>query len=90
VDGDSVYIPPGITVILDINPPTLGALVLDGTLKFDPSMPELNLTTGYILVRVRGRAGTNVLLRRWQLLIAGPAAGRLEGLMEAALSRAAT
>jgi hypothetical protein len=61
VDGDSVYIPPGITVIMDINPPVLGALVLDGTLKFDPSVSELNLTTGYILVRVRCLAGCKCL-----------------------------
>ncbi len=54
VAGDSVYIPPNITVIMDVSPPELGALVLDGTLKFDMSAPQLDLTAAYILVRVRG------------------------------------
>lgn len=53
VAGDSVYIPPNITVIMDVSPPELGALVLDGTLKFDMAAPQLDLTAGYILVRVR-------------------------------------
>ncbi len=66
VAGDSVYIPPNITVIMDVSPPELGALVLDGTLKFDMAAPQLDLTAAYILVRVSGAAATK-----------GPPAGHL-------------
>ena len=62
-EGDSVYIPAGVTVLLDVSPPALGALVLDGTLKFDTTAPELNLTAGYILVRVGTSAAALLCVR---------------------------
>lgn len=43
MEGDSVVIPPGVTVLLDISPPPLVALLLQGNLKFDDSAPELEL-----------------------------------------------
>ncbi len=55
--GDSVFLPAGITVVLDVSPPPLVALLLDGTLKFCNLAPQLALTASYILVRVGGRLG---------------------------------
>lgn len=47
--GDSVVIPPGITVLLDTSPPALYALIIQGSLIFDDSS-DLNLTCQYIIV----------------------------------------
>lgn len=33
--GDSVYIPAGVTILLDVSPPPLVLLLIDGVLKFD-------------------------------------------------------
>lgn len=49
VAGDSVVIPLGIVVKLDVSPPALHSLTIEGTLTF--SEVDLSLTTGWILVR---------------------------------------
>ncbi|KAG2496270.1 hypothetical protein HYH03_005503 [Edaphochlamys debaryana] len=49
-DGDWVRIPEGITVLLDISPPPLDMVVLEGNLVFDDTADYINLQTRYILV----------------------------------------
>jgi hypothetical protein len=39
LEGDSVLVPAGTYVLLDVSPPQLDALVLEGTLAFDDSLP---------------------------------------------------
>ncbi|KAJ9512732.1 hypothetical protein QJQ45_019041, partial [Haematococcus lacustris] len=52
VAGDSVYIPPNVTVLLDVSTPVLGAVVLDGSLTFDDNnSTEIQLQANYILVK---------------------------------------
>ncbi len=48
VSGAAVTIPAGRTVLLDVSPPPLASLTVEGTLRFDSK--DLNLTTGWILV----------------------------------------
>eukprot|EP00798_Chlamydomonas_sp_ICE-L_P031254 gene31253-6400_t len=50
VEGDLVYVPGGITVMLDISPPPMTALILDGTLVFDPLAEYLHLQGNFILL----------------------------------------
>lgn len=40
VEGSLVSIPPGINVMLDVSPPLLGALVVEGRLTFDESLTD--------------------------------------------------
>ncbi|KXZ43941.1 hypothetical protein GPECTOR_77g37 [Gonium pectorale] len=47
---DSVVIPPGVTVLLDMSPPKLFTIVLQGNLVFDDTLPYINLQAHYILV----------------------------------------
>ncbi|KXZ49223.1 hypothetical protein GPECTOR_22g814 [Gonium pectorale] len=47
---DSVVIPSNVTVLLDISPPKLYLLVLQGNLVFDDTLSYLNLQADYILV----------------------------------------
>jgi cell migration-inducing and hyaluronan-binding protein len=49
VVGDSVVIPAGTTIKLDVSPPPLHSLTIEGTLVFDNV--DLSLTSGWILVR---------------------------------------
>ena len=42
VFNDTVFIPAGTTVILDVSPPRLGLIVVQGNLVFDPN-PEANI-----------------------------------------------
>ncbi|GFR40478.1 hypothetical protein Agub_g1045 [Astrephomene gubernaculifera] len=49
--GDSVMIPSGVTVLLDMSPPKLYMLVLEGNLEFDDTQPYINLQAHYILVK---------------------------------------
>ncbi|KAG1658049.1 hypothetical protein FOA52_004208 [Chlamydomonas sp. UWO 241] len=52
IQGDSVYIPTGVTILLDISPPPLILIVIDGVLTFDTnSGADLWLRASYILVR---------------------------------------
>jgi len=46
--GDSVAIPPGEVVLLDVSPPPLGGLAIDGALVFDRR--DLELRAAWILV----------------------------------------
>ena len=74
-EGDSVYIQPGQTVILDISPPVLNLLLIEGALIFDDSQ-DLNLRAKYIFIntgklQVNGwpipcRAINYIVLVRWQ------------------------
>ncbi|KAG2491954.1 hypothetical protein HYH03_009686 [Edaphochlamys debaryana] len=50
-EGDSVHIPPGITVLMDVSPPPLYLIVLEGNLVFDDTPEYLNLQAHYILVK---------------------------------------
>ncbi|KAG2448780.1 hypothetical protein HYH02_006132 [Chlamydomonas schloesseri] len=55
VEGALVSIPPGINVMLDVSPPLLGALVVEGRLTFDESLTdEIELRANYIIVRNGG------------------------------------
>lgn len=47
--GDVVTIPEGEAVILDVSPPPLGGLTVEGSLVFDER--DLALTTGWLIVR---------------------------------------
>ncbi|GIM05166.1 hypothetical protein Vretimale_9611 [Volvox reticuliferus] len=48
---DSVVIPAGVTVLLDISPPKLFIIVLEGNLIFDDTKDYINLQAHYILVK---------------------------------------
>ena len=49
-EGDSVYIKAGTTVLLDVSPPPLNLIIVEGNLVFDHSQAYLNLQANYILV----------------------------------------
>lgn len=49
-EGDSVVVPANTTILLDVSPPRLGALVLEGTLQLDPEASELRLDADYIII----------------------------------------
>lgn len=50
--GDSVLIPAGQTVLLDVSPPLLELLIIEGALIFDDTSPEeVHLEASYIMVR---------------------------------------
>jgi len=48
--GLTVHIPKGANVRLDMSPPRLHALVLEGNLTFDPEADELSLLASYIIL----------------------------------------
>ncbi|GIL53442.1 hypothetical protein Vafri_9024 [Volvox africanus] len=48
---DSVVIPAGITILLDISPPKLYIIVLEGNLIFDDTKEYINLQAHYIIVK---------------------------------------
>ncbi|EFJ47175.1 hypothetical protein VOLCADRAFT_92352 [Volvox carteri f. nagariensis] len=48
---DSVVIPAGVTVLLDISPPKLYVIVLEGNLVFDDTKDYINLQAHYIIVK---------------------------------------
>lgn len=54
--GDTVIIPPGGRVVLDVSPPPLKGLQVDGMLLFDDQ--DLNLSAGHILVHGEFRIGS--------------------------------
>jgi len=49
-EGDTVVIPRGTTVLLDVSPPPLVALLIQGRLVVDPAALEIDLHLGYMLV----------------------------------------
>lgn len=53
-EGETVYIGPEYNVVLDVSPPKLGLLVIQGNLTFDPSVSadtEIWLQASWILVK---------------------------------------
>ena len=54
--GDVVVVPSGKTVVLDVSPPRLEGLQVDGTLRF--ANRNLRLHTGWIMVHGRLQVGT--------------------------------
>lgn len=55
-EGDDVSIPNGVTVVLDISPPALGSISINGSLKFENK--ALNFTAHSILVHGLLEVGT--------------------------------
>lgn len=55
--GDSVVIPAGTAISLDVSPPPLASLTVDGALVFDEA--DLELTAGWIMVAGTFRIGTS-------------------------------
>lgn len=49
-EGDSVFIPQGYNVLLDVSTPVLGAVLLQGNLTFDPTAAELSLDATHVLL----------------------------------------
>jgi cell migration-inducing and hyaluronan-binding protein len=54
--GAAVTIPTGKAVLLDVSPPPLASLTIDGALVFDDA--DLQLTAGWIMVQGRLQVGT--------------------------------
>ncbi len=78
--GASVVIPAGKTVMMDISPPALGSLTVDGTLSFDER--DLNLTSGWIIVRGRFEIGTDAqpFAHRAVITLTGPSTDNIQGV----------
>ncbi|WP_034342603.1 G8 domain-containing protein [Deinococcus misasensis] len=55
--GDTVTIPKDKTIVLDVSPPSLRGLEVDGTLSFDPKA-RLTLKTDYVMVHGTLQVGT--------------------------------
>jgi cell migration-inducing and hyaluronan-binding protein len=55
--GAEVTIPEGRTVLLDVSPPPVASMTIDGTLVFDEA--DLDLTAGWIIVHGTLRIGTS-------------------------------
>ncbi|MDX2021030.1 MAG: G8 domain-containing protein [Deltaproteobacteria bacterium] len=51
--GDKVVIPKGRTIVVDIDPPALGGISIEGALVFEPR--DVKITTGFIYVKDGGR-----------------------------------
>ena len=49
-EGDSVVVPRGVTIQLDVSPPRLKALILEGTLEVDPAADDIELDADYIII----------------------------------------
>ena len=81
VEGAAVTIPQDRTVLLDVSPPPLASLTVEGALAFDDQ--DLNLTAGYILVKGTFRVGTtNEPYRKYATitLTGSPDAPSVEGM----------
>ena len=78
--GAVVTIPAGQTVLLDISPPPLASLTVLGTLRFDRR--DLNLTSGWILVRGRFEIGseTEPFTHRAVITLTGRTDENVEGI----------
>lgn len=77
--GASVTIPTGKTVRLDISPPALRSLTIDGTLEFDRR--DLALTADWIVVRGALEIGTASapFTHRAVITLTGPASENIQG-----------
>lgn len=49
-EGESVVIPPGQNILLDISPPQLYLIIIEGTLAFE-DIEDINLNASYIFIR---------------------------------------
>ncbi len=80
VAGATVVIPQGSIVRLDISPPPLGSLTVEGTLVFDEK--DLNLTSNWILVRGRLEIGSEAqpFQHRVTITLTGPATDNIMGV----------
>jgi hypothetical protein len=80
VAGATVSIPAGQTVLLDVSPPPLASLTVEGTLRFDTR--DLTLTSGWILVRGRLEVGTETTpyANRAVITLTGPSTDDIMGL----------
>jgi cell migration-inducing and hyaluronan-binding protein len=80
VAGAAVTIAAGQTVYLDVSPPALASLTVDGTLRFEAK--DLNLTSGWILVRGRFEVGTESepYLHRAIITLTGPSSDDIQGI----------
>ena len=78
--GAAVVIPAGRTVLLDVSPPGLGSLTVDGTLRFEEK--DLNLTSQWIIVRGRFEVGSEAqpFVHRAVITLTGPATDNIEGV----------
>jgi cell migration-inducing and hyaluronan-binding protein len=56
VTGAAVVIPAGKTIVLDVSPPALASLTVDGTLRF--AEQDIALSSGWIVVRGRFEIGS--------------------------------
>ncbi len=79
--GAAVTIPAGKTVLLDVSPPALASLTVEGTLRFDAK--DLNLTTGWILVhggRFEIGSETTPYTNRAIITLTGPSTDNVMGM----------
>jgi cell surface hyaluronidase len=80
-EGAAVTIPQGQTVLLDVSPPPLASLTVEGALTFDDQ--DLSLTSGWILVKGIFRVGTtnHPFTKRATITLTGsPDAPSVEGM----------
>ena len=77
--GADVTIPAGQTVLLDVSPPALKGLTIDGTLEFDRK--DLSLTADWIVVRGALEIGTEAVpfTHRAVITLTGPATDNIQG-----------
>jgi hypothetical protein len=78
--GAAVVIPAGTKVMLDVSPPPLGSLTVDGTLFFDEK--DLNLTSNWILVHGRFEIGSQAqpFAHRAVITLTGPSTDNISGI----------
>ncbi len=79
--GAAVTIPAGRRILLDISPPALRSLTIEGTLEVDEAK-DVSLTAGWIAVHGSFRAGTAARPYRKRLLVTidGPATDDVLGM----------
>ncbi|MGH7561779.1 MAG: G8 domain-containing protein [Gemmatimonadales bacterium] len=79
--GSAVTIPESTTVLLDVSPPSLASLTIEGTLRFDETR-DLDLTAGWIMVHGRLEVGTEArpFTRRAVITLTGPASDDIMGM----------
>ena len=77
--GASVTVPTGRTILLDVSPPALRGLTIEGTLRFDRK--DLNLTADWISIRGGLEVGTEAdpFMNRAVITLTGPATDNIEG-----------
>ncbi|MSR06991.1 MAG: transmembrane domain-containing protein [Gemmatimonadetes bacterium] len=78
--GAEVVIERGRTITLDVSPPALRGLIVEGTLEFDRK--DLSLTSDWILVRGTLRIGTEAqpFTHNATITLTGPATDQIEGM----------